>query len=154
MQNCMEISRLLKEGLVKTGLFDIISKDVGVHLVAFSLKDSSKFTVFHIAEALRKFGWIVPAYTMPADAEHVAVLRVVVREDFSRSLQQRLVSDFEKVTQELDELPPRASVKSAHVTVDKANEPQMKKNIVETQSQRDICSRWKRIADKKTSSVC
>ncbi|XP_073279716.1 glutamate decarboxylase-like [Primulina huaijiensis] len=152
MQNCMENSRLLKEGLVKTGLFEIISKDIGVPLVAFSLKDSSKFTVFHIAEALRKFGWIVPAYTMPADAEHVAVLRVVVREDFSHSLAQRLVSDFEKVTKELDELPPRASVKTAHVTVDKANGPPMKKNIVETQ--REICSHWKRIANKKTSGVC
>ncbi|KAK4427003.1 Glutamate decarboxylase [Sesamum alatum] len=157
MENCMENARLLKEGITKTGRFEILSKDIGVPLVAFSLKDDSKYTVFQISESLRRFGWIVPAYTMPPNAEHVAVLRVVIREDFSHSLAERLVSDIEKVVRELDDLPPRASVKTAHVTVDdlhrgKAEHPHLKKSISETE--RDICSYWRRISDKKTSGVC
>jgi glutamate decarboxylase len=48
MENCTEHARMLKEGIEKTGQFDIVSKDVGVPLVAFSLKDSSKCTVFQI----------------------------------------------------------------------------------------------------------
>jgi hypothetical protein len=47
---------------------------------------------------MRRFGWIIPAYTMPANAEHVAVLRVVIREDFSRSLAERCVPNFEFFT--------------------------------------------------------
>jgi glutamate decarboxylase len=52
MENCIANARVLKEGIEKTGRFDIVSKDVGVPLVAFSLKDSSKYTVFQIAENL------------------------------------------------------------------------------------------------------
>ncbi|GFP99066.1 glutamate decarboxylase [Phtheirospermum japonicum] len=143
MENCMENAKLLKEGISKTGRFEILSKDIGVPLVAFSLKDSSKYTVFQIAESLRRFGWIIPAYTMPPDAEHVAVLRVVIREDFSHGLAERLVFDIEKVVRELEELPPRVSVKTA---VDD------QKSVAE--GEKKICSYWRRISDKKTSGVC
>ncbi|KAL3512459.1 hypothetical protein ACH5RR_025176 [Cinchona calisaya] len=160
MENCMESAKVLKEGIEKTGLFDIVSKDVGVPLVAFSLKDSSGYTVFQVAESLRRFGWIVPAYTMPPNAEHIAVLRVVIREDFSHGLAERLVSDIEKVLKELDALPPRLLTKTAHVSA-VANETarvnpeegqHLKENITETQ--REIARYWRRISNKKTSGVC
>ncbi|KAI3982681.1 hypothetical protein MKX01_031555 [Papaver californicum] len=104
------------KGLEKMGCFEILLKEVGVPLVAFTLKDSSKHTVFEIAQSLRRFGWIIPAYTMPPDAQEVAVLRVVIREDFSRSLAERLLSDFEKVMKQIEELPSRVSNKVVHVT--------------------------------------
>lgn len=148
MENCLGNAKALKEGLEKTGRFDIISKDFGVPLVAFSLKDSSKYTVFQIAQSLKRFGWIVPAYTMPPDAEHIDIIRVVIREDFNRSLSERLASDIEKVVKELDELPPLASNKEASVTAaavthetDDSKEP-LKRSIT------------RKIANKKTSGVC
>ena len=52
----MENAKALKEGLEKTGLFNIISKDIGVPLVAGSIKDSNKHTVFEVSESLRRFG--------------------------------------------------------------------------------------------------
>jgi glutamate decarboxylase len=106
MENCQENAMVLKEGLERTGRFTIVSKDNGIPLVAFSLKDRSRHDEFELSHHLRRFGWIVPAYTMPADAQHVIVLRVVVREDFSRGLAERLVLDIEKVLHELDRLPP------------------------------------------------
>jgi len=115
MANCQDNAKVLKEGLEKTGRFEILSKDIGVPLVAFALKDSSEHTVFEIADMLRKFGWIVPAYTMPADAKHVAVLRVVIREDFSRTIGERLVSQIGEVLKELDTLPSRSSTKAPHI---------------------------------------
>ncbi|KAH7515443.1 hypothetical protein FEM48_Zijuj10G0026800 [Ziziphus jujuba var. spinosa] len=102
MENCHNNAMVLKEGLEKTGLFNILSKDIGVPVVAFSLKDKSRYTEFQVSETLRRFGWIVPAYPMPADAQHVALLRVVIREDFSRTLAERLVVDIIKVLEELD----------------------------------------------------
>ncbi|RZC74899.1 hypothetical protein C5167_050380 [Papaver somniferum] len=114
--NCMENAQMLSKGLENMGCFEILSKDVGVPLVAFALKDSTKHTVFEISESLRRFGWIIPAYTMPPDAQEVAVLRVVIREDFSRSLAERLLSDSEKVMKEIEELPSRVSNKVVHVT--------------------------------------
>ncbi|KAJ4822314.1 Glutamate decarboxylase 3 [Turnera subulata] len=88
----------LNNPLEETGRFKITSNEVGVPLVASSLKDDSCHDEFEIAEMLRRFGWIVPAYTMPADARHITVLRVVIAE--------RLVLDITKVLHDLDALPP------------------------------------------------
>lgn len=156
----MENTRALREGLKKTGRFEILSKDIGVPLVAFSLKDSSQHTVFEISDGLRKFGWIVPAYTMPANAEHIAVLRVVVREDFSRSLAERLLSDIDKVLKEIDTLPSRVSTKAAHVTAiveDVVNTSEgmvkpVKKSAEEIQ--KAVTAHWKQYVDKKKRGVC
>ncbi|KAH0982094.1 hypothetical protein GBA52_009271 [Prunus armeniaca] len=109
MENCHENMIVLKEGLEKTKRFNIVSKDEGVPLVAFSLKDNHRHDEFEISDLLRRFGWIVPAYTMPPDAQHVTVLRVVIREDFSRTLAERLVNDIQKVLHELDTLPSKLS---------------------------------------------
>ncbi|XP_060204268.1 glutamate decarboxylase [Lycium barbarum] len=158
MENCTSNAKVLTEGITKTGRFDIVSKDVGVPVVAFSLRDSSKFTVFEVSEHLRRFGWIVPAYTMPPDAEHIAVLRFVIREDFSHSLAERLVSDIEKVLKELDTQPSRLPTKAARVTAEEVHNDkgnglhQFHTDIVETE--KDIIKHWRRIAGKKTSGVC
>ncbi|KAJ6796597.1 glutamate decarboxylase isoform X2 [Iris pallida] len=152
MENCMENTKALKEGIEKTGKFEVLSKDVGVPLVAFALKDSSKHTVFEIAESMRRFGWIIPAYTMPPDAEHVAVLRVVIREDFSRSLAERLVSDLGKVLAEMESLPSRFTV--ASVIAEKSKDGIVVKKSVE-EIEREITTYWKNMVDrKKTSGVC
>lgn len=145
MENCQENAMVLKEGLERTGRFNIVSKDNGVPLVAFSLKDNSRHNEFEVSDNLRRFGWIVPAYTMPPDAQHVTVLRVVVREDFSRTLAERLVLDIEKVMQLLDDLPP-----SKPTLPDGA----VKKNPLETQ--REITTYWKKFVmeRKKTNGVC
>jgi glutamate decarboxylase len=147
MENCQENAMVLKEGLEKTGRFNIVSKDKGVPLVAFSLKDSSRHNEFEISDFLRRFGWIVPAYTMPPDAQHVTVLRVVIREDFSRTLAERLVLDMEKVLHELDALPAR--VPSGDLAATEETEIQKDK-------QRQVISLWKRavLAKKKTNGVC
>ncbi|KAI3724270.1 hypothetical protein L2E82_36042 [Cichorium intybus] len=102
MTNCHKNMMVLKEGLEKTGKFNILSKDVGVPLLAFSLKDTSKYTVFDISKSLRRFGWTVPPYTLPPDATHVSALRAVIREDFSHSLADKLIADIVKVVDELE----------------------------------------------------
>lgn len=102
MENCHNNAMVLKAGLEKTERFKILSKDIGVPVVAFSLKDTSRYDEYMVSEHLRRFGWIVPAYSMPEDAKHVALLRVVIREDFSRTLAERLVFDVTHVLNELD----------------------------------------------------
>ncbi|CAN6577741.1 unnamed protein product [Malus baccata var. baccata] len=161
MINCVENTRLLREGLEKTGRFEILSKDIGVPLVAFSLKDSSKHTVFEVADSLRKFGWIVPAYTMPANAEHVAVLRVVIREDFSRGLAERLVSDIDKVMREIDTLPSHVSSKAAHVTATVDEVVRGSEGVVKpivhksaTEIEQEVVSRWKELVNGRKTGVC
>lgn len=134
MENCQDNAMVLKEGLEKTGRFNIISKDTGVPLVAFSLKDNSRHDEFEVSEFLRRFGWIVPAYSMPPDAQNVTVLRVVIREDFSRTLAERLVIDIEKVLQELDAMPSKKDMEN-HIT-------------------KRAASTWKKFVEMKKTGIC
>ncbi|KAI3451345.1 hypothetical protein Pfo_008010 [Paulownia fortunei] len=155
MENCQENAKVLKEGLERTGRFNIVSKDNGVPLVAFSFKDNSRHNEFEVSDMLRRYGWIVPAYTMPPDAQHVTVLRVVIREDFSRTLAERLVLDIEKVLHEIDLLPSRVTEKlSATATVEEHHPAVIKKTAIEVQ--REITAAWRKlVADrKKTNGVC
>jgi glutamate decarboxylase len=154
MKNCQENAMALKKGLEKTGKFNIVSKDNGVPLVAFSLKDNSRHNEFEVSDLLRRFGWIVPAYTMPPDAQHVTVLRVVIREDFSRTLAERLVLDIQKVLYELDTLPARITEKLTGTEVNAENAAVVKKTAREVQM--EITTAWKKfVADrKKTNGVC
>lgn len=147
MENCQENAMVLKDGLVKTGRFNIVSKDNGVPLVAFSLKDNSRHNEFEVSEVLRRYGWIVPAYTMPANAQHVTVLRVVIREDFSRTLAERLIRDIEKVLSELDTFPSKMDATNVSVST-------VKKSEIETQ--REITTAWRKFVldRKKTNGVC
>lgn len=145
----------LREGIDQTGKFDILSKDIGVPLVAFTLKDSSKHTVFEIAESMRRFGWIIPAYTMPADAQHIAVLRVVIREDFSRSLAERLVSDLKKVLIEIEGLPSRVAA-ITQVKAERTDDGVVLKKKTVAEIEREIATFWKSLVDRKKNknTVC
>lgn len=83
------------------GRFDIVSKEQGIPLVAFAFKDENKSLAFDLSKALRHHGWIVPAYTMPADIEYITILRVVVREDFGRQMVDKLLSHIKQALAEL-----------------------------------------------------
>lgn len=156
MENCQENAMVLKQGLERTGRFNIVSKDNGVPLVAFSLRDRSHHNEFQVSDFLRRFGWIVPAYTMPPDAEHVTVLRVVVREDFSRTLAERLVIDVKKVLHELDSLPPKLAPVMAKATEVGGHRDCRNGKKTELETQRSVTHAWKKfvLAKKNTNLVC
>ena len=54
------------------------------------------WTVFHLSSMLRTRGWLVPAYTLPANQEERAVLRFVVRAGFSWDMADQLLADVER----------------------------------------------------------
>jgi glutamate decarboxylase len=156
MENCRENMQVLKEGLEKTGRFNVISKDNGVPLVAFSLKDTRRHDEFEVSDYLRRFGWIVPAYTMPPDAQNVTVLRVVVREDFSRTLAERLVVDIQKVLHELDGLPAKISAKTAIDGEGAGKNVTLVTKKSDLETQREITTVWRKFVmeRKKMNGVC
>ena len=81
-------------------------KGNGLPLVAFRLnpKHNHKFDEFAIAHQLRERGWVVPAYTMAPHSETLKMMRVVVREDFSRSRCDALIADLQLAVKELDKM--------------------------------------------------
>ena len=102
MNNIMKNAHYLEEKLIATGKFKLLTDTKYLPVVAVLLRDSSKYTVFDISNTLRERGWIVPAYTLPKNAEHIAVLRMVVKENFSRDMSEIFVTDVEKVISKLE----------------------------------------------------
>ena len=94
MENMQENARYLAAKL-KILKFEVINKNIMFPMVAVQLQNCD-FTVFHLSEKLRQKGWIVPAYTLPANAEHIAVLRMVVKESFSKDMVEILFQDIMK----------------------------------------------------------
>lgn len=104
MQNLTRTSDYLAAAVQSMG-FILMSetKGKGLPLVAFRLDPARKhnFDEFAIAHQLRERGWVVPAYTMAPHSENLRMMRVVVREDFSRSRCDALVSDLKLALAEL-----------------------------------------------------
>jgi glutamate decarboxylase len=109
MQNLMETAKYLGGMLRQTGHFNLLNDDHSLPLIATELKGEPNFTVFDLSDKLRERGWIVPAYTLPPNAEEKAVLRIVCRESFSRDLAEILVEDISRATKILEEQPPTPS---------------------------------------------
>ena len=57
--------------------------------------------MYHLSARLRENGWIVPAYSLPPDAEDVHLMRVVVRLDLSRQMIDVLLRDLAAAYAEL-----------------------------------------------------
>lgn len=112
MTSCQENANYLADKLELTNKFKILSKKEGVPVVAYSIVKQAPqmhVTEHEVADKMRQFGWIVPAYTMAADLEHIHLLRVVVREDFSRTQVDKFVRDTESVMDYLiGKVPPPA----------------------------------------------
>ncbi len=92
----------LAHKLENSGRFEVINKEILFPLVAVKLKDNAKFTVFDLSEKLRQKGWIVPAYTLPANADDIAVMRMVIKENFGRDMVEMLYTDIMKAYDSLD----------------------------------------------------
>ncbi len=111
MENLKGTAAYLTDELNKRGDFNILSDDHSLPLVAAMLKSEERFTVFDLSDKLRERGWIVPAYTMPPNAEEMSVLRIVCRESFSRDLADLLLEDIDKAIVYLNEKGPAAKAK-------------------------------------------
>jgi len=110
METGMKNAAYLRRRIHETGRFSIVDKG-HMPLVAFRLKDTSKCTVFHLQDKLRSRGWIVPAYTCPRGAKDVAIMRVVVKQNFSCDMADLLVEDFLAALDYFD-THPTAEIKS------------------------------------------
>ena len=86
--------RLLSHPLGQLPVF-AVTLDPSVH----------NWTVFQLADRLRARGWLIPAYTLPADCEHIAVLRFVLRAGFTRDMADQLLADVERAVDWFERLP-------------------------------------------------
>ena len=113
MESLRNTALHLSAGIEALGPFDVVSDGSAIPVITFRMAKDAAYTVFHVSDELRKGGWQVPAYTMPADATDVAVLRIVVREGFSRDLADMLLEAITTAVQGLEKSPPAEGTGSA-----------------------------------------
>jgi glutamate decarboxylase len=101
MQNLMDTSAYLAGKVKKCGKFRMESEAKFMPLITFRLKGKPGFTEYDLSDKLREHGWIAPAYSMPPNAESVVVLRVVMKENFSRDMADMFFRDLMEAYGEL-----------------------------------------------------
>jgi glutamate decarboxylase len=95
-QDSRDTATWLASQVAELEAFRLISDGSELPVFAFALRPEVEgFTVFDVSDALRVRGWIVPAYPMPPAIDDLAVLRVCVRNGFSRDLASLLLADLE-----------------------------------------------------------
>ena len=106
-QAARDTARWMANTVATLGPFELVTDGGELPVFAFRLRDDKAgYTVFDVSDGLRQYGWQVPAYTMPPNREDLAVLRVVVRNGFSRDLAAMLLDDMKAVTEKLERNAP------------------------------------------------
>ena len=98
MKNMQANARVLGQKLAATDRFELIGPDEEqLPLVAFRLAAANGYDEFDIAWQLSaERGWMVPAYTLPPDAQNVTIMRALVKETMSREHVDTLARDIEE----------------------------------------------------------
>ena len=106
MKQMQQNARALAANLRESGRFEVIGDDLEqLPLVAFRLSgEHASYDESDIAWQLSaERGWMVPAYTLPPNAEKVKIMRALVKETMSREQVERLTRDIADACATLDQ---------------------------------------------------
>jgi glutamate decarboxylase len=105
-QACQDVAVYLSSEIAKIGPFELLTEGKELPVFAFKLRDDvTTYSVFDLSERLRARGWLVPAYTFPANLQDMAVMRIVVKNGFSQDMASSLLVDIRKQVEMLEEHP-------------------------------------------------
>jgi glutamate decarboxylase len=95
MDMLQQNARFLAERIAAIGQFEIIGAgEEQLPLVAFKLTGGQRYDEFDVAaQVAAERGWMVPAYTLPPDAQNVKIMRALVKETLSHALAKTLADD-------------------------------------------------------------
>jgi glutamate decarboxylase len=96
METMMANTRALAERITEIGDFQLIGEgEEQLPLVAFQLSGEHNFDEFDVASQLAaERGWMVPAYTLPPNANHVTIMRALVKLTLGHTLATTLADDI------------------------------------------------------------
>ena len=101
-QTTRDVALGLAERVEALGDFQLLTRGDELPVFAFTTgPDVTAYDVFDVSRRMRERGWLVPAYTFPANREDLSVLRVVCRNGFSEDLAELFVEDLGRLLPEL-----------------------------------------------------
>lgn len=105
-QTTRDLARGLAERIEALEDFRLITRGDQLPVFAFTTAPHvSAYDVFDVSRRMRENGWLVPAYTFPANREDLSVLRVVCRNGFSADLADLFLEDLGRLVPQLRRQP-------------------------------------------------
>src|SRR4051812_49686354 len=97
MESMQANATALAAEIVATGHFELVGEPGAeqLPLVAFRLVGDPGYDEFDVASQLAaERGWMVPAYTLPPNAEHVTIMRALVKQTLGHAMATTLADDI------------------------------------------------------------
>jgi glutamate decarboxylase len=105
MQSARKVAMHLSQGIAEIGPYRLLTEGRELPVFAFTLKDDvENYTVFDVSDRLRQSGWLVPAYSFPANRQDLSVLRIVVRAGMNLEMAEMLLEALRAHTGFLESL--------------------------------------------------
>lgn len=106
--NCMEVAKYIWSEIAKFPQFRNYADEVVNPLFIWHLDEeydkNAKWTLYDLQDKLKQSGWMVPAYTLPANLEDIVVMRVVIKQGFTRDMADMMLNDMRSSVDELEKL--------------------------------------------------
>jgi len=106
METMWENTRRLALQIADMGPFRLVGEPGAeqLPLVAFQLAEEHDYDEFDIASQLAaERGWTVPAYTLPPNADHITIMRALVKLTLGHGLATTLAADIVQACETLEE---------------------------------------------------
>ncbi len=117
MKLMQENANVLKDRLVQSGRFEVLGLDKPqLPLVAWRLDGDPGFDEFDIAAGLSaRRGWMVPAYTLPPNAEEEVIMRALVKISLPFTMVEKLADDILEECETLDKTGGLHEIQRKHL---------------------------------------
>ena len=104
MENVRKVSTHISEVLKATGYFEMITDGSLLPINTWKLRDDAdvKWNLYDMEDALRSYGWQVPAYPLPKDRDDETVERIVVRPGMSMTIADDFAEDLNQAIADLN----------------------------------------------------
>ena len=115
---CYDTAEYLAGEIARLGPFEVIfngERDKGIPALCWKIREGQDpgFNLYDLADRLRVRGWQVPAYSLPANCEDLAIQRILVRHGVSRDLADLLLNDMKSAIDHLKAHAPSVSLSDA-----------------------------------------
>jgi glutamate decarboxylase len=104
METMQQNTRMLAKRIADIGAFRLIGDetDEQLPLVAFQLAEERNYDEFDVSSQLAaERGWMVPAYTLPPNADHITIMRALVKLTLGHTLAGTLAADIAQACETL-----------------------------------------------------
>ncbi len=82
----MDNAKYLAEKLKNIKEIELVSTAEHIPVITFKKISKDGYSLFDLSSEMKKFGWIIPAYSLPENASNIVLMRIVVREGLSTDM--------------------------------------------------------------------